>query len=100
MARWFKPRDHCASCHMRFHRQEGFMLGSMTINTIVTFGLMAVVLVAGLIATSPDVPVVGLILLGAAVALLTPVLIYPFTVTLWVAMELAMRPLEADEYVA
>jgi uncharacterized protein (DUF983 family) len=98
MRHWFAARDHCSACGMRFHRQEGFMLGSMTINTIVTFLALAVVLVVGLVVTSPDVPVAGLIVVGALTAVLVPVLIYPWTVTIWVATELAMRPLESDEY--
>ena len=94
---WFRLRERCPRCGMRFERQEGFMLGSMTINTIVTFVSVAVVVAGAMIATWPDVPMWPVMGLGAVAAIAIPALVFPFSVTIWAAAELAMRPLEPDE---
>lgn len=66
-------------------------------NTIVTFGALTAAMVAGFIATSPDIPVLSFVLGLAAVAVVVPVLIYPFTYTMWLAFDLAVHPPEAAE---
>lgn len=70
----------------------GFELGAMTVNTIVTFGLIVLGVTSGMIATAPEFAVreiVVALVLGAAVV---PVLLYPVSYTLWQALDLAMRP--------
>ena len=73
------------------------MTGSMTVNIIVTFGLMTAVMVTAFVATLPDLPVVPLVSVLIAVAAVVPVAIYPLTCTLWAAVELAMKPPDAAE---
>ena len=94
---WFTLADHCPTCGYRLERQEGFSLGGMAINIIVTEGIFAVVLIGTLIATVPDVPVLPLMIAGLAVNLVVPVVFYPFSLTTWAAVDLAMRPLEPRE---
>jgi hypothetical protein len=73
------------------------MLGAVTINTIVTFGLIAVVMVAGLVATAPHFAVLKVTVATLAVGLVVPVVFFPFSYTLWAAIDLAMRPIEPAE---
>lgn len=73
------------------------MTGSMTVNIIVTFGLMTAVMVTTFIATLPDLPVAPLVGVLIAIAAIVPVAIYPLTCTLWAAVELAMKPPDAAE---
>lgn len=94
---WFSLRDRCPRCGMLFERQEGFMLGSMTINMIVTFLAVAVVVAVAMVVTWPDVPMWPVMGLGAVAAIVVPVVFWPFAVTIWAAGELAVRPLEPDE---
>ena len=94
---WFTLRERCPRCGMRFERQEGFMLGSMTINMIVTFLTVAAVVAAAMVLTWPDVPMWPVMALGAVAAIVVPAAFWPFAVTIWAAAELAMRPLEPDE---
>ena len=82
---------------MRFERQEGTMLGSMTINMIVTFLACIGVVAAAMATTWPDVPVGPVIAVGVVTAIVVPLAFWPFAMTFWVAVELAMRPLEPDE---
>ena len=53
------------------------MLGSLTVNTILTFGVILVVVVVGMIVTYPDIAVVPIVLACVAVAVLVPLLVYP-----------------------
>jgi len=69
-------------------------------NTILSFGVMAVVLVWSLIATHPDFDRTQLLLINVPVALFVPMLFLPFSKTLWSAIELLGRPLAAGEVLA
>jgi uncharacterized protein (DUF983 family) len=89
--------DRCRTCGYKYERQPGFSLGATTMNTVVTFGLLAVVLVVGVVVTYPDVPTVPLMAVAVAVTAITPVVFYPFSYTLWAAVDLFMRPLEPAE---
>lgn len=97
---WFSRRDRCGRCGLRWERNPGFMTGSMTVNIIVTFGLMTAVMVTTFVATLPDLQVAPLVIALIAIAAVVPIAIYPLTCTLWAAVELAMRPPDAAELAA
>ncbi len=94
---WFRRHDRCRTCGIGWRREEGFELGAVTMNTIVTFGAITVAMTAGLIITSPDIPVLPFVLIMFVVALVVPVAIYPFTYTMWLAFDLAVHPPDAAE---
>jgi hypothetical protein len=75
-------------------------LGAITLNTIATFTVITVLMTVGFVATSPDIPVVRLVLALCGVAVLMPIVIYPFTNLLWLAVDLAAHPPEAAELAA
>jgi uncharacterized protein (DUF983 family) len=95
--RWFRMVDRCPRCGLRFERIEGHWSGDLGINTIVTFGALFLTLVVGLAVTYPDVPGVALFLTAVGVALVVPLVFFPFSKTLWLAVDLMMRPLEPGE---
>jgi uncharacterized protein (DUF983 family) len=95
--RWFAMVESCPRCHLRFERSEGHWIGALGMNTIVTFGLLAAVVVGGLILSYPEFDVAPVLIAGAAVALLFPLAFFPFARTLWTAVDLWMRPLEPGE---
>jgi uncharacterized protein (DUF983 family) len=97
---WFRRHDRCRTCGLAWRREEGFELGAVTVNTIVTFGALTVAMVVGFVATSPDIAVVPIVLALSAVAVVMPIVIYPFTYTVWFAFELAVHPPEAAELAA
>lgn len=72
-------------------------MGAMAISAIVCFGVLIVGLAVGVIATSPDIPVVRLLLILAAVAVVLPIVVYPVSYTVWQAVDLAMRPPDAGD---
>jgi uncharacterized protein (DUF983 family) len=94
---WFARQDRCPGCGLRWARSPGFMTGSMTVNIVVTFGLMTAVMVTAFVTTLPDLPVGPVVGVLIAIAVVVPVAIYPLTCTLWAAVELAMKPPDARE---
>ena len=95
---WFAKQDRCRRCGISWRRGDvGYELGAVTINTIVTFGLLVVGTTIGVIATSPDIAVVPIVVGLIVTAVVVPVLIYPMTYTTWQAVDLAMRPPGPDE---
>jgi uncharacterized protein (DUF983 family) len=97
---WFRRYDRCRTCGITWHREVGFELGAVTVNTIVTFGALTIAMVVGFVRTSPDIPVLPFVLSLAAVAVVVPILIYPFTYTMWLAFDLAVHPPDKTELAA
>lgn len=73
------------------------MLGAVAMNVLLTFGALLVVMVVGVVATYPEVSTWPLIGLTSAVALVVGVGGYPISYTLWLAIDIAMNPLDARE---
>jgi uncharacterized protein (DUF983 family) len=96
---YFRMRDRCPRCNLALERVEGHWIGALGMNTIVSFGLLFLTLVGGLVATWPDPPAVPLLVACVTVAAVVPVLFFPFSRTLWSAIDLAMRPLEPRDQV-
>lgn len=90
-----QPR--CPRCGLVFERIEGQWLGSLGLNTIVTFALLFVLVIGGVFATAPDVAVMPLMIAAVAIGGLFPVIFFPWSRTLWLAMDLLMRPPTDDE---
>lgn len=95
--RWFQRYERCRTCGIRWHREDGFELGAVTMNTVVTFGALTTAMTVGFVVTSPDIPVLPFVLALAVVAVIVPVLVYPFTYTMWLAFDLAVHPPERAE---
>jgi hypothetical protein len=68
-------------------KESGGFLGAMTLNYGVAMGTWLVVLVIGIAVTVPDIPVVPLLLLSAAILILVPLWFYPRSKSTWAALE-------------
>lgn len=90
--RWFSMTHTCPGCMLEFDREPGWVLGAMTINTIVTFLAMLAVMITGFALTYEDFATLEVTLLTAAVAVVVPAFAYPFSKTIWIAIDLAMVP--------
>lgn len=101
-SRWFRMVERCPRCRFRFARraEEGAFLGAYVLNLAVTEGALAAVLF-GFIAVRATAdtggPLWPVFALGGLVAAVLPVAFYPFSRTLWVAIDLAARPVRDDE---
>lgn len=95
---WFQRQERCRACGHAYRRgDDAFELGAITANIILTFGSILVSILVLVVATAPDVPTLGIVLVSGAIALVGPALFYPVSFTLWQAIDLWMRrPTEAE----
>ncbi len=92
--------DRCPGCGYRFEREEGFFLGAYVVNLAVTEGLLIVLAIIPaivLFAADPDRSLGPLLASGLVAVIVGPLLFYPFSKTIWVAIELILRPADASE---
>ena len=84
--------DRCPTCDLQYEREEGYWLGAVLINTVVTIGLFTVTMVTWAIATWPEPPWTTMTATGIVINLIVPLLFYPLSKTLWVAIEISAHP--------
>jgi uncharacterized protein (DUF983 family) len=88
----------CPRCGLHFEREQGYWAGALAINIMATGGLFAIVFVALLIATIPNVPVGPLLAILVPIVVLGPIVYYPFSKTVWVAVDHAfLQRLDRNE---
>lgn len=95
--RWVTLADSCPRCGFEFERKPGHFVGAVGINTIVVFGLILVSIVGGVVVMWPRPELVPLFAVSLPIAVFVPVLFHPTAKTLWVAIDLRMKPLEPGE---
>lgn len=84
---WFKIHDRCPRCGLRLEREEGGFLGAMTLNYLFTAVVWLVVLVVWLAMDLPDLHVPALTITSIAIAVLVPLLFWPFSKTIWASVD-------------
>jgi len=96
-ASWFRMKDACPACGLRFNRGErGYQVGSYMLNIIAAELIFMAVFLGILFATWPTPPWTVLQYGGALLMVLAPLALYPFTKTLFLAMDLAVRPAHVE----
>ena len=95
--RWLVMVEDCPRCDLHFERIEGHWIGAIAMNTVLALLVLLGVIVGGFAASYPDSPPAALLIVSIAVAALMPLFFHPFSRTLWTALDLAMRPVAADE---
>lgn len=90
---WFKRHDACQHCGLSVQRgHDGFELGAATVNAMITLATLVVAGGVSVVVTYPNVAVGSLVGVLGIVAIVMPVALYPFSFTLWFAIELLMDP--------
>lgn len=91
---WFRMAERCPGCGLRFEKENDFFLGAYVVNLAVTEGLLlAGIFVYILVRVGhPDLPVAPVVAGAVALAVLAPLAFFPFSRTIWAAVDLAMRP--------
>jgi len=84
---WFTLAPDCPRCRLHFEREEGYWAGALAINIGITFGLFAIVFIALVAATIPEIPVVPLLAVLVPIVVITPIVAYPFSKTIWMAVD-------------
>ena len=89
--------DSCPRCGLKFERIDGHLTGALGINTVVSIVMLLLVGIAGFVLTFPELPLLPLTSTAIGVAVIFPVFFYPFSKTVWTAIDLRMRPPTHDE---
>lgn len=87
---WFAMNEACPTC--RLSLATGNRVGAYIFNIATAEIVMTIVLVAIVVRAWPSPPWGALQYLAPALMLVMPLLFYPFSKLLWVAMDLAMHP--------
>jgi uncharacterized protein (DUF983 family) len=93
---WGTLRETCPGCGVKYEREQGYWLGAILINTVVTIVLFGTAMVVWGILAWPDPPWGTMTAVGVIINLLVPLLFYPLSKTLWVAIDITLHPLTAQ----
>jgi uncharacterized protein (DUF983 family) len=98
---WFRMKERCPSCGYLFEREPGFFIGAYFINFAIVEGFLFLMLMAfiGWKDQHPDAGMGLAIGIGLFIGLIGPVIFYPYSRTIWSALDLLMTPLEMNEIV-
>jgi uncharacterized protein (DUF983 family) len=92
--RYFSMVPDCPRCGLHFEREHGYWTGAIAVNTIVFCALFVITLGATMVITQPDIPWVTLLMAVIPLMALGPVLFYPWSKTIWLAIDLGfLQPL-------
>jgi uncharacterized protein (DUF983 family) len=98
LAHWLKLHVRCGTCGVRLERGEhDYFMGSMLLNFCLTGVLLLVGIATLILATKPDIDWDTLEWAAPLAMVTLPLLLFPFTKLLWLAADIAMRPLSAEE---
>ena len=91
---WFHVVERCPRCGYRFEREEGSWLGAYVVNFGITEAALAVLFalyIADQANRDSGGSVAPWLLAGLVVAVGVPLLVYPFSKTIWTAIDLILH---------
>jgi uncharacterized protein (DUF983 family) len=88
--RWFTMVDDCPRCGLHFEREQGYWAGALAINIGIAGAVFVLAFAVGLAVTAPDIPVVPLLAVIIPLMIIVPMIAYPFSKTIWVAVDRAL----------
>jgi uncharacterized protein (DUF983 family) len=96
--RWFTMKKECPKCGLRFEREEGFFLGALTMNIAVMMIVAGLVIFVGFSTRQPGGSILPMTIVGLATTVFLPCLVYPFSKTIWLAVDLTMRRSMGEQF--
>lgn len=96
---WFRLAERCPVCGLRLERgeEEDYYLGGMVFNLFLSELVFVVLLVVLLVALWPNVPWTAVEYGIAAAMVAAPFAFYPVSKLLWLAFDIALRPVTPAE---
>jgi uncharacterized protein (DUF983 family) len=88
--KWFDIVDDCPRCGLHFEREQGYWAGALAINIGFTAAVFAIALITALAFTIPEVPVAPILAVLIPLMIILPIVFYPFSKTIWVAVDRAL----------
>lgn len=99
--RWVHMKPVCPRCGLRTDRGEAdYFIGGYTVNFVTAELTAAVGMLIVVVATWPTVPWRGLMWGGVALMVALPIAFYPYSRTLWLAIDLTFRPPHEGDFTA
>ena len=93
---FFRTRAECPQCGLNVERGESdYFYGAYLLNFVAAELVPVIVFVVALIATWPSPPWNLLTAVTVVLAIVAPILLYPTTKALWLALDLLFRPRES-----
>jgi len=90
---YFALRERCPRCGVRFEREEGYFLGAYALNLIVAEFLgLGLALLLIFKTDARYLPLISQEIIAVALAIAFPVALYPFSRTVWIAMDIIFHP--------
>jgi hypothetical protein len=77
--------------------EEGAFLGALALNYGVTGMAFIGLLIGWLVVTLPDIQVAPLMAASIAVTVLVPILFFPFSKTIWAAVDLLLHRMDSSD---
>jgi uncharacterized protein (DUF983 family) len=96
-ANWAALEEFCPTCGFKFEREPGYWVGALIINMAVALFVFLLTLVGGMVLFWPDVPWNLLSVATIGVMLFVPIAFYPWSKSIWMAIELSYHKLEEKE---
>ena len=94
---WFKLRDRCPTCGHDFSREPGYWVTAIIVNLAVIEGLFLLSFIGVVIFTAPDVNWPLILGIGLVMNVIFPIFFFPYSKTLWMALDLSVHPLTEKE---
>ena len=88
--RWFTMVDDCPRCGLHFEREQGYWAGALAINIGIAGAVFVLAFVIGIAITAPDIPVLPFLAVLIPLMIIVPTVAYPFSKTIWVAVDRAL----------
>jgi len=96
--RYFTMVDDCPRCGLHFEREHGYWAGALAINIGIAGAVFIATFAVAIVVTAPDIPVVPLLAILVPLMIAVPMLAYPFSKTIWVAVDRAfLQHLDPNE---
>jgi len=95
---FFRIRDRCPNCDYLFEREEGYWVGAVIMNFVFVETWFAILFLTIVFATAPDIAWFPLLVVGVVTNGILPVILYPHSKTIWMAVDLHFHPNRVDEH--
>lgn len=96
---WLKMRKSCVSCGLIFDRGEAdYFIGAYTLNLIVAELSVTGAIMLGILLSWPDVPWSTIMYSLVPLALLGPILTFPYSRAIWLALDLGFQPPKPKDF--
>jgi uncharacterized protein (DUF983 family) len=95
---WIKVRPACPGCRLKLERDEGHFVGAIFFNLLASEFIWIIGLVAAIWLSWPTPPWTIITVISVMAMVLFPVFFYPFSRTLFYALDLYFQPVQKKEF--